>query len=145
MGLTTEDKEWIKGQLDANRLELTSRIKANRLELKTEIGSVRSDLTSRMEGIHLQVTSDIGAVRSQITSESVATRLELQSRIDGLRREFDEKLERVETKLLTEFHKWTSPTELRLSAHATAMRAIDLEPENVKERLRNLEPPPGPH
>jgi hypothetical protein len=98
-----------------------------------------------MDDIHLQLTSDIGAVSSQVTSESVATRLDLQGRIDGLRHEFDEKLERVETRLLTEFHKWASPTELRLSSHATAMRAIDLEIENVKERLRKLEPPLGPN
>jgi len=31
------------------------------------------------------------------------------------REEFKEDLERVETKLLTEFHKWASPTEIRLS------------------------------
>ena len=42
--------------------------------------------------------------------------------------------------LLTEFHKWASPTELRIQSHAQAIRAIDLELENVKERVSKLEP-----
>jgi hypothetical protein len=33
-----------------------------------------------------------------------------------------EQLERVETRLLTEFHKWASPVELRIRSHA-ALRA----------------------
>ena len=39
-----------------------------------------------------------------------------------------------------EFHKWASPTELRIQSHAQAIRAIDLELENVKERVQKLEP-----
>jgi hypothetical protein len=33
-------------------------------------------------------------------------------------------LERVETRLLTEFHKWASPVELRQRSHSAAMRAF---------------------
>lgn len=36
-----------------------------------------------------------------------------------------EQLERVETRLLTEFHKWASPVELRARSHAAALRAMD--------------------
>jgi hypothetical protein len=49
-------------------------------------------------------------------------------------------LEAVETRLLTEFPKWASPTELRIQSHAQAIRAIDMELENVKERVSKLEP-----
>ena len=52
----------------------------------------------------------------------------------------DQRLEKLETTLLTEFHKWASPTELRIQSHAQAIRAIDLELENVKERVSKLEP-----
>lgn len=52
----------------------------------------------------------------------------------------DARLEKLETTLLTEFHKWASPTELRIQSHAQAIRAIDLELENVKERVSKLEP-----
>jgi hypothetical protein len=34
-----------------------------------------------------------------------------------------EQLEKIETTLLTEFHKWASPVELRQKSHAAALRA----------------------
>jgi hypothetical protein len=36
-----------------------------------------------------------------------------------------QRLEKVETTLLTEFHKWASPVELRQKSHAAALRALD--------------------
>jgi hypothetical protein len=36
-------------------------------------------------------------------------------------------LESVETTLLTEFHKWASPVEMRQKSHAAALRALDAE------------------
>ena len=35
-----------------------------------------------------------------------------------------ERLHDLETKLLTEFHNWTSPQEARLRTHTAALRAI---------------------
>ena len=49
------------------------------------------------------------------------------------------RIERVETSLLTEFHKWASPLEMRVRSHATALRALDLELEAATERLTKLE------
>ena len=49
------------------------------------------------------------------------------------------KIERVETALLTEFHKWASPAEMRAKTHAAALRAIDLEMESLTERVDKLE------
>jgi len=48
-------------------------------------------------------------------------------------------LERVETALLTEFHKWASPSEARARTHTAALRAIDLEMEALTERVQKLE------
>jgi hypothetical protein len=39
----------------------------------------------------------------------------------------DAKIERVETTLVTEFHKWASPAEARARTHSAALRAVDLE------------------
>jgi hypothetical protein len=50
-----------------------------------------------------------------------------------------EQLEKVETILLTEFHKWASPVELRQRSHAAALRALDAEVESLSDRLKNLE------
>ena len=48
-------------------------------------------------------------------------------------------LEKVETTLLTEFHKWASPVEMRQKSHAAAIRALDAEAESMSDRLKNLE------
>ena len=48
-------------------------------------------------------------------------------------------LERVETSLLTEFHKWASPAEARARTHTAAIRAIDVELESITERVQKLE------
>jgi len=48
-------------------------------------------------------------------------------------------LEQVETALLTEFHKWASPAELRAKSNALATRALDQEFELLKERVEKLE------
>ena len=50
-----------------------------------------------------------------------------------------EQLEKVETTLLTEFHKWASPVEMRQRSHAAAIRALDAEVESLSDRLKNLE------
>jgi hypothetical protein len=50
-----------------------------------------------------------------------------------------ERLEKVETNLLTEFHKWASPVELRQRSHAAALRALDAEVESLSERVKKIE------
>jgi hypothetical protein len=50
-------------------------------------------------------------------------------------------IEKVETSLLTEFHKWASPVEMRIKPHGFALRALDLETEALNERIGKLEPP----
>jgi polyhydroxyalkanoate synthesis regulator phasin len=74
--------------------------------------------------------------------------IELNGNVDELKRkvaELDSKfptkqdLERVETTLLTEFHKWASPAEARARTHTATLRAIDLEMESITERVEKLE------
>jgi hypothetical protein len=48
-------------------------------------------------------------------------------------------LGQVETALLTEFHKWASPLEMRVKSHSAALRAIDIEVEAVSDRVTKLE------
>ena len=42
-----------------------------------------------------------------------------------------EQLERVETRLVTEFHRRASPVELRVRSHAAALRAMEAEIESL--------------
>ena len=60
-------------------------------------------------------------------------------RLAGIEEGFEERLEKVETTLLTEFHKWASPLEMRQRTHAAAIRALDEEVESIADRLKNLE------
>ncbi len=50
-----------------------------------------------------------------------------------------EQLEHVETRLLTEFHKWASPVELRVRSHTAVLHAMDAEIESFGDRLKKLE------
>ena len=45
----------------------------------------------------------------------------------------------METTLLTEFHKWASPLEMRQKSHAAALRALDTEVESPSDQLKNRE------
>jgi hypothetical protein len=48
----------------------------------------------------------------------------------------NERLDRVETKILTAFHQWASPLEARMRTHSAAIRAMDLEIEQIDDRLK---------
>lgn len=65
---------------------------------------------------------------------------ELKKYLDGMKRELREQMEGVETKLLTEFHKWASPSDARVRTHSAALRAMDLELEALSDRVTKLEP-----
>ena len=57
------------------------------------------------------------------------------------RLEYSEKLEGMETRLLTAFHGWASPVIARQQSHSAVLRAIDLEIEDLKKRVEKLEKP----
>ena len=63
----------------------------------------------------------------------------IDERLEQLKHYVDERLELVETRLLTEFHKWASATDARSRTHAAAIRAIDVEMEAIDDRLKKLE------
>jgi hypothetical protein len=63
----------------------------------------------------------------------------LNERFERVETTFTENLERVETALLTAFHKWSSPVEMRVSSHTAVLRAVDLELEAVADRVKKLE------
>jgi hypothetical protein len=64
---------------------------------------------------------------------------QLEERLGNVKERFTERLEKVETTLLTEFHKWASPIEMRQRSHAAAIKALDVEVESISDRLKNLE------
>jgi hypothetical protein len=63
----------------------------------------------------------------------------INQRFEEHTRLFRQQLEKVETTLLTEFHKWASPQEMRQRTHAAAIRALDAEVESLSDRPNDLE------
>jgi hypothetical protein len=66
---------------------------------------------------------------------------ELRADFEDMKRELRADIERVETSLLTEFHKWASPIEMRVRSHSATLRALDLEQEAISDRVTKLERP----
>ena len=58
---------------------------------------------------------------------------------DEDKRWISEQLEGVETRLLTAFHQWASPVDTRMRAHSAAIRALDVEPEVLRDRVDKIE------
>ena len=66
--------------------------------------------------------------------------IEMEERIvSSLKGYVNERSGQVETKLLTEFHKWASPAEARTRTISAALRAIDVEMEAIDDRVKKLE------
>lgn len=63
----------------------------------------------------------------------------IEQQIQGVETRLESRIEHAETSLLTEFHKWASPAEARARSHAAALRAFDLELEQLSDRVKNLE------
>lgn len=59
---------------------------------------------------------------------------QLEQRVESLEERFEEQLQKLETTLLTEFHKWGSPVELRQRSHAATLRAHYAEMEAQRRR-----------
>ena len=86
---------------------------------------------------------DLFATKPELERFATRVQLELLAIKEQLGRfATREELERVETSLLTEFHKWASPLEARQRTHAAALRAMDLELEALSDRVQKLESPP---
>jgi hypothetical protein len=74
-----------------------------------------------------KLDAGVGELESRLTTlvfDVAASVRDLESRLTA---KFSADLEAMETKLLTEFHKWASPTEMRLRSHSLAVQAMDLD------------------
>lgn len=91
--LDEEDKKWLVAEM--------ARLGES---LLGEIGSLRGDVGS--------LGSELGSLRGELHRE-----------VESLRAEFSERLERTETNLLTEFHKWAVPNEARQRGFSERLRS----------------------
>jgi len=71
-------------------------------------------------------TMEEGNIRMALTDEDKAW---IAGLLANMRTELLDRIEKTETALLTEFHKWASPLEARQRSHAAAIKALDAEME----------------
>jgi hypothetical protein len=64
---------------------------------------------------------------------------EISTQIAASEERMGARMEKIETALLTEFHKWASPVITRLRSHSDALRTLDLEMEALQGRVDKLE------
>ena len=64
---------------------------------------------------------------------------QIASHIERSEERLAARIEHVETALLTEFHKWASPMEMRVKSPSTVLRALDMEIDSINERVTKLE------
>ncbi len=63
----------------------------------------------------------------------------LNERIEQTETRVNERIERTETNLLTAFHQWASPVDMRARSHTAAIRALDIEVESLANRVTKLD------
>lgn len=94
---------------------------------------------SQLEASERRMTERIEATEAHMTERIDATEARMTERMEVTEARMAERIESTETRLLTEFHKWASPTEMRMRSHSAALSAIDLEIEDLKDRVKKLE------
>ena len=84
----------------------------------------------------------VEAIAAAVRADMKATEERIEDRAQETARATYARIEQVETALLTEFHKWASPLEMRVKSHAAALRAFDAEQEFLADRVTKLEGKP---
>jgi len=160
MALTDEDKVWFTAQLAAalgSERENTAAMFAHEREyIDTKFAAEREYIDSRfaqerehtdaMFAQEREYTAAMFAREREHTDAMFAQERESVAKLlaEVMRREREitnAALEHLETRLLTAFHQWASPMEMRARSHAAALRALDVELESVSERVKKLEDP----
>jgi hypothetical protein len=112
-------------------------------DLQQALTQFEGRLTARIDSIDTRSTTTIDAIETRLQTRIEAMEPRLHTRLEEmetrLRTYVDERVEITETKLLTAFHNWASPSDARQRTHAAALRAIDLEMESLSERVGKLE------
>ena len=78
-------------------------------------------------------------LEARLTARIDGAEARMEARMEERIARMEVRIEAMETKLLTAFHNWASPTEARQRTHAAALRAIDLEIESHSDRVGKLE------
>ena len=127
MTFTAEDQEWFTSSIEL----IVGQI------VKSEVGAVEQKLSERIDQVEHKFSERMVLFEHKLSDHIEQVEQKLSERIDQV----DVKVERVETALLTEFHKWASPTASRINSHTSLLRTLDMAHELPAERVTKLEKP----
>jgi len=128
MSLTEDDKQWMS-QLMASF--------QNRLA--EQVVQVEHRLNQQAIQLEEQLNQQTIKLEERLNQQTIKLEERLNQQAIQLEERLNQRIERVETSLLTEFHKWASPAEARNRTISAALRAIDLEMEQLSDRVKRLE------
>ncbi|HEX3877704.1 MAG TPA: hypothetical protein VHW24_12005 [Bryobacteraceae bacterium] len=107
-------------------------------DLNAAIRTAIEEIAGRMERVESSLSARMERVESGLSARMERVESDLTARIERVESDLSARMERVETNLLTEFHKWASPVEMRLRSHGAAIRAVDLQQEAVTDSIGKL-------
>lgn len=92
----------------------------------------------------MQLTDeDLARIGTLMAESETRITNRFEGRLDAVEARINEKIahaiEAAETKLLTAFHEWASPTDQKIRSHREALRALDLQIEEIGSRVKKLE------
>jgi hypothetical protein len=108
-------------------------------ELQQYLAQLEGRLATRIDAAEARMESRIEIAETRMESRIGIAETRMEARIEAAEARMAQRIETTETRLLTEFHKWASPTDARLRTHSAAIRAIDLEMEALEQRVSKLE------
>jgi hypothetical protein len=94
--------------------------------------------TSQLERTEERLAA-VERAQERLAGEVVRVEGRLAGEIIRVDERLTARIEHVETALLTEFHKWASPLEMRMRTHSAVLRAMDLEIEAATDRIPKLD------
>ena len=124
-------------------------------ELKSDIQALKGDIQA-LKGEMQALKGDLQALKGEmqtlkgdvaLKSDIQALKNELRQEMQELRIEMLERIEKVETSLLTEFHKWGSTSDIRTRQVVSHVAMHEERLLNAEDRITYLErkshtPPP---
>src|SRR5579872_1950730 len=133
MALDNEDKEWLSELLRTGMQQLSTELRTERRgDLNQLRLDLRTELHTDMDQLRTEWRGDMNQLRTELSGDLNQFRLELRTELRA-------DIERVETNLLTAFHKWASPTEARMRGVMSTLNALDLELNDLKDRVKKIE------
>jgi hypothetical protein len=112
-------------------------------ELKQYLEAMEQRIVVSANGTEERIAASAKATEERIAASLRASEQRLALASKALEECLIERVRDTETNLLTEFHKWTSPFELRARSHAAAIKAMDAEIEYLGDRVKKLEDRPS--